>query len=116
MHEMAITESILRLAIHEAERVGAPRITRITLVIGELASVLDDSVSLYFGMLSEGTIAEGAELDFKRLPATLCCQHCGHVFAKSGPRFLCPACGGEGRLTGDAKEFYLESMEVEDAQ
>lgn len=113
MHEMAVTANILQIAQEEAQRAGAARITRISLVIGELSSILDDSVQLYFDMLSEGTLAAGAQLAFTRIPATLQCQTCGNTFAKVGSRFTCPGCGGPGRLTGDAKEFYLESMEVE---
>jgi len=113
MHEMAVTGNILRIALTEAERIEATRITGITLVIGELSSILNDSVQLYFDLLSEGSIASGATLIFKRIPATLRCPACGLTYPKHGGRFACPACGADGRLTGNAKEFYIESMEVE---
>lgn len=113
MHEMAITASVIQLAVTEAEKAGASRITQITLVIGELSSILDDSVQLYFDMLSEGTLAAGATLAFIRHPATLRCRDCGRTFPKHGRQFTCPHCGGPGALTGDAKEFYIESIEVE---
>jgi hydrogenase maturation factor len=37
VHELAITQSVLQLALEHAGRAGARRITRINLVIGELA-------------------------------------------------------------------------------
>jgi len=113
MHELTITEHILRLAVDAAHEAGASRVTRITLVIGELSSVVDDAVQLYFDLVSEGTTAAGALLEFKRPSATLRCPACSLTYAKTGARFACPACGGEGRLTGDAKECYIESIEVE---
>ena len=48
MHELAITEEILRIAIEHAERAQAKRVTDINLVVGELSSVVDDSVQFYF--------------------------------------------------------------------
>ena len=113
MHEMAITANILHIALSVAEKAGASRVTGITLVIGELSSILDDSVQQYFGLLCEDTAAAGAQLVFKRVYASLCCRACGQTYLKDGSRFTCPACGGEGTLTGDAKEFYIEAIEVE---
>lgn len=113
MHELAVTESMLHVVVAEAERAGATRITRITLVIGELTSIIDESVQLYFDSMSEGTRAAGATLEFKYVHATLRCTACGQLFTKEGSGFTCPHCGGAGRLTGDAKEFYIESIEVE---
>lgn len=113
MHEMAVTANILHLVLDETERAGASRVKKITLVIGELSSILDDSVQLYFDLLCEDTPAAGATLEFKRVAATLRCRNCGHTFTKQGSSFVCPACGGDGALTGDAKEFYIESIEVE---
>ena len=71
MHELPITEGILKIATDAA---GGRRITSIHLVVGELSSIVDDSVQFYFDMLSKGTVAEGAALDFERRPATMVCR------------------------------------------
>ncbi len=113
MHEMVVTENILRIVLDEARKVGATRVTKITLVIGELSSILDESVQLYFDLLCEGTPAEKAELIFHRVDATFQCQSCGHVYLKQVGGFNCPLCGGDAMLTGDAKEFYIDSMEID---
>ena len=42
MHELAITEGIIRAAIPEAEKYGAKRILKIHLKIGELSGVLPE--------------------------------------------------------------------------
>ena len=49
MHELAVTQSILDIALRHAERVGAQRILSINLVIGELTGFVDDSIQFYFG-------------------------------------------------------------------
>jgi hydrogenase nickel incorporation protein HypB len=92
MHELPITEGILKIATEAAE---GRRITTIHLLVGELSSIVDDSVQFYFDILSKGTTAEGAVLDFQRRPATLTCSDCGQSFQVRAPLpAACPHCGG----------------------
>lgn len=113
MHEYAVTQNIVDIAVGEAESAGAKKITEIRLVIGELSSIIDESVSMYFEIISKGTAAEGARLVFRKVPAGLVCKSCCRKFSKSGSSFECPECGCDGSLTGEGKEFYIESLEVE---
>ncbi|HQF69985.1 MAG TPA: hydrogenase maturation nickel metallochaperone HypA, partial [Promineifilum sp.] len=76
MHELAITESILEIALRHGRSAGATRITDLHLVIGELSSVVDESVQFYWDIVSEGTAAAGATLHFRRVPARLVCRAC----------------------------------------
>ena len=113
MHELAITEQILHIALEHAERAGAQRITGIRLVVGDLSSVVDDSVQFYFDFLSPGTLAEGAQLHFARVPARLRCRQCGREFEPQGMDWRCPTCETLGGDVVAGKEFYLDSLEVE---
>lgn len=114
MHELAITQRILQIALEHAGRAGARRITAIHLVVGDLSSVVDDSVQFYFDHLAPGTPAEGAGLHFTRLPARYRCRACGKEFApERGLAWQCPACQGWDVEIVQGKEFYLESIEVE---
>lgn len=113
MHEYAITKSIVNIAVKEAEKADAQKITEIKLVIGDLSTVVDESVSLYFDIIAKDTIAEGAKLSFRRVPVQFKCGTCGELYDKTGSKFDCPHCGGTGTPTGVGKEFYIESIEVE---
>jgi len=114
MHELAITQRILEIALEHAGRAGARRITDIYLVIGDLSSVVDDSVQFFFDHLTPGTPAEGATLHFTRLPARYRCRACGEEFTPGrGLAWQCPACQGWNVEILQGKEFYLESIEVE---
>jgi hydrogenase nickel incorporation protein HypA/HybF len=113
MHEYAVTQNMVEVAVREAAAAGSKKILEIRLVIGDLSSIIDESVSMYFDLLSEGTAAQGAKLIFRRMPAKLVCQGCGKKYEKPRTGFDCPSCGGEGRLTDAGREFYIESMEVE---
>jgi hydrogenase nickel incorporation protein HypA/HybF len=112
MHELAVTESILEIALRHSGEAGAQRITDLHLVIGELSTIIDESVQFYWDFVSEGTPAAGATLHFRRVPAQLTCQTCGHSYS---PRqsLPCPACGSEDIRVVAGEEFYLEAIDVE---
>ncbi|HHX43667.1 MAG TPA: hydrogenase maturation nickel metallochaperone HypA [Chloroflexi bacterium] len=113
MHELSVTESIMGIVQRHAERAGASRVLRIHLVIGELASIVDDSVQFYFDYLSRGTIAAGAELAFHRLPVGLACGACEHRWQPQDADWTCPACGATAARIATGREFYVDSIEVE---
>jgi len=113
MHEYAVTQSMLDTVVREAGKSGAKKITEIRLVIGDLSTILDESVQLYFDLLSEGTIAQGAKLIFKRIAARFLCKECGNDFEKPARGFDCPKCGGFALPTEVGREFYIESIDVE---
>ena len=112
MHELSITEGILAIALGAA---GGRRITAINLAIGDLSSFVDDSVQFYFDMLSKGTAAESAALNFQRLPATATCSDCGLVFGVKAPLVPeCPHCGSAHLAITGGRELRVESIEVDD--
>lgn len=114
MHELAVTESILEIALRHGREAGATRVTDLFLVVGELSTIVDDSVQFYWDIISEGTPAAGSKLHFRRVPGQLSCRTCGHTYS---PRqdLPCPACGGVAIDVIAGEEFYLEAIEVEAA-
>lgn len=81
MHEYAVTQSMIAMAVEEANKAEASRIIEIRLVIGDLSTIIDDSVQMYFDIMSEGTLAEGAKLVFNRVKAEFKCKTCGEVLS-----------------------------------
>ena len=78
MHEMAIAEGILDIAREHAARENSARITKIGLLIGEMAGVEEDALRFCFSSLVNGTLAQDAELSIKRVPLVGRCGGCGH--------------------------------------
>jgi hydrogenase nickel incorporation protein HypA/HybF len=115
MHEMAVTQSILDIALAHAAQNGAARVTALNLVIGQLSSIVDDSVQFYWDIISRDTLCEGAVLHFQRLPARLACRDCECEYALSGELEACPNCGSFRVRVIAGDEFRLESIEIEEA-
>lgn len=115
MHELGITDQLLALTLKHAEQAGATRVVRLHLIIGELSSVVDESIQFYWNMLAEGTLAADAELCFVRVPGRLGCPECGTVVLFEEFDGLCPECGGTHMSVHDGSQFRLESIEVEGA-
>jgi hydrogenase nickel incorporation protein HypA/HybF len=113
MHEMAVTQSIMEMAVKRAKEAGASSITQINLVIGDMSSVLDESVQFYFNFISKGTLAEGAQLVFKRIPIEVRCRKCRSEFKPGGDNWKCPQCGDAAIEFIAGSEFFMESIEVE---
>jgi hydrogenase nickel incorporation protein HypA/HybF len=115
MHELAVTESILNIAVQHASHAGAVRVTHLNLVIGQLASIVDDSVQFYWDMISAGTICAGAKLRFERRPATLKCLDCDRSYTLAGELTDCPNCHSVRIKVMTGEEFFVESIEIEAA-
>lgn len=65
MHELGLTENLLRQAEGQATKAHAKKIRALNIVLGDAAGVSEESVRFYFDSLSPGTMAEGAALNFK---------------------------------------------------
>jgi hydrogenase nickel incorporation protein HypA/HybF len=114
MHELSITQNILEIALRYGHQAEADKITDLYLVIGQLSSVVDESVQFYWDMIAEDSIAEGAKLHFKRIPAVLECQECKESYTLNGNQLEgCPRCESVKVKVISGKEFQLESIEIE---
>ncbi len=111
MHEMAVTQSVLEIALRHAG--DAQRITQLNLVIGELSGIVGELVQFYWDILTKETIAEGSLLHFERINTRFHCQNCDQDFEPDGRVFECPHCSGYQVAIVAGKEFRLESIEVE---
>jgi hydrogenase nickel incorporation protein HypA/HybF len=113
MHELAVTQSILDISLRHAQKVDAKRIVEINLVVGKFSSIVDDSVQFYWDMIAEGTIAQGANLHFERIPAEMKCLDCGHAFEPDDQTFTCPGCLSPRVRVTKGDELRVESIDVE---
>lgn len=113
MHELGVTEQLLEITLRHANKAGASSVSSIYLVIGNLSSIVDDSVQFYWDMIAKDTIAEKAKLHFKRIPAKLLCLDCSHEYQPSAEDLSCPNCHGTHIKIINGDEFYVEAIDIE---
>jgi len=113
MHELSIVDSLLTLALKNAEKANARKIVRIELVVGDYTGVMEDAVNYYFGFLSQDTIAAGAKIDYTHVPGQLRCRDCDLLFPLKKDSYRCPKCEGRRVEIVGGRELYIENMEVE---
>jgi hydrogenase nickel incorporation protein HypA/HybF len=113
MHELAVTESILEIALRHAKERNAKSIKNLYLVIGDWSSIIDDSIQFYWDIISDGTIAEGAALHFQRIPVILVCKNCANEYRPSQGDLACPECSATQVEVMKGKEFLLDAIDVD---
>jgi hydrogenase nickel incorporation protein HypA/HybF len=112
MHELAIAESIVRIACaHAAER----RITKVELKVGHLRQVVPGALTFAFALVAEGTVAEGAELAIEEIPATGRCRGCGATTVLAGFPLRCERCDGLDLELIAGEELLVDALELEEA-
>jgi hydrogenase nickel incorporation protein HypA/HybF len=112
MHEQSIVESLLSLALKNAEQNQAERILAINVVVGDLTGVVEDAVNFYFNFLARETIAAGATIKYRRVPVKMRCRDCRQVFEPERLDMKCPGCGGQNVDIIAGRELFVESLEV----
>lgn len=113
MHEYPITQQIIKIAETHAKEAGAAKVSAINLVVGDYSGFIGESIQMYFDIISEGTLCDGAKVHIERVKPKLKCSQCGAYFERKAFSFDCPICGGAGGPTEIGKEFYIDSIEVE---
>ncbi len=103
----------MKQILEKAKNSNAKKITSITLVLGELSGLQEESIRMYFNNLSKENILEGTKLIIKPVKSKLKCKDCGNVFEHKKSNFSCPKCRGLGILTNSGKEFYIDNIEID---
>ncbi|HLA43491.1 MAG TPA: hydrogenase maturation nickel metallochaperone HypA, partial [Aggregatilineales bacterium] len=84
------------------------------LKIGDLSSIVDESVQFYWDIISQDTPAQNAKLHFERIPATMRCLDCSECYQlRHRDEFTCPHCGGTAVQLVSGDEFCVEAIDVQ---
>jgi hydrogenase nickel incorporation protein HypA/HybF len=111
VHELAIAESVVRIAERHAD---GRRVTKVYLKVGHLRQVVPSALAFGFELVAQETSVEGAQLVLEEVPATGMCRACGSESRLESFPLQCKACGGSDLEIVAGEELYVESLEMED--
>ncbi len=115
MHELPVTESILKIVLAHAEKNDVRRVMTIGLQVGRLSDLEDEWMQRYFDYVSRGTLAEGAKLQIERMPIRLECNACVEIYTVDAANQIdipCPICGKKDAKLISGHEYFIKNMEV----
>lgn len=113
MHEMSLAEGVLQLMEDAARREHFTRVTCVWLEVGALASVETEALAFCFDVVTRGSIAEGARLEFVRTPGSAWCMPCGRPVEVSREHDACPHCGSHQLQVTGGTQMRVRELAVE---
>ena len=111
MHELALAESVVRIACAHAR---GRQVVRVELKVGHLRQVVPSALEFAFGLVAEGTVAEGAELRMEMVPAAGRCRTCGADTPLPALPLSCASCGGLDVDVLEGEELLVDALEIEE--
>ena len=113
LHELSLTQNLIEIAEEHARRENATVITSVTIEIGALSGVMPEAVEFAFEACTKDTLAEGATLEIRRIPALGRCQQCSQECAMENLLDGCSACGSYALDILKGQEMALIELEID---
>ncbi len=111
MHELAIADSVVRIASGHAR---GRRVTAVVVTVGRLRQVVPGALAFAFALVAVGTPIEGARLELEDVPARVRCRACGADTEQEGFPLACGACGGLDVEVTAGEELHVAELEIEE--
>jgi len=111
MHEMSITQEIIDICLKHA---GGKKVRSLDVEIGELSSIVPESIEFCFEACSRDTDLEGARLNIIKIPGIGLCRDCA---ARTHLQLLydaCSNCGSFSVVIESGEEMRVKEIEVDD--
>lgn len=113
MHEIWLCKSILEIIHQKVREKNCVRVKKVYLEMGALAAIDKSSLILSFTVITQGTVAENAELEIINVPGEGLCTTCQINVPLNQYFDLCRSCGNAILTIIKGEELRVKSMEVE---
>ena len=113
MHELSVVEEMLQVALDSAAHHHASHIAQLNVELSAWADESEASLRFYFENLARGTIAQDAQVRFRRVPVRGMCADCGNEFQSQSRFAECPACHSFRVIATRGNDLRLISIGVE---
>jgi hydrogenase nickel incorporation protein HypA/HybF len=114
MHEMSLTEGVVKILEDQAQAHGFAKVKTVWLEIGALSNVEPESMEFCFGAVAkQSPVASEAVLQIVTIPGQAACLDCGSTVEIAQRYDPCPKCGGFGLKVIGGTEMKIKELEVE---
>lgn len=113
MHELSVTQNIIKISCEEAEKHNVSKVKEIRIKVGELTGLVPQAIQYYFEIASKGTKVENAIIKIEKSPIKIKCSLCNGESEVNFNTLTCSHCGSKDYKIIGGNEFYIESLEVE---
>ena len=113
MHEMAIAEGIVDVALDTLKANEGTIIHAIQVQIGVLSGVEPDALHFCFDAVTQGTPAQGAKLDIETIPMKGRCLDCHQEFSMEQYLHVCPHCESCAVEELQGRELRVASIDMD---
>lgn len=111
MHELSIAEAIADVATRHA---AGRRVVTVEVKVGHLRQVVPSVLEFAFGLVTQGTALDGAELQITQVPAAGRCRDCGVESVMEDFPLCCARCGGLSVDVFAGEELLVDALELEE--
>ena len=113
MHEMALVDGIMKIAIEQLEKNNLKRLTKIKLFVGEYSGAVPDALKFAFMATVAGSIHENAVMEIDEISGQAQCRFCGAEFSYEAG-MACPECEGIAPKITKGDELLIDYLEAEE--
>lgn len=111
MHELGITEDIMRKALEAAKQKGLKKVTKLKVLVGETLLSDADEVREIFKMITSGTVLADADFNIEISKLKVRCANCNRDYAEKTLRLDCPSCGSANMQVVSGKEIEITQID-----
>ena len=113
MHEFSLTNIVNNSILRLCNSYGWNKVSKILVRVGGIRRFNPELMAYIFGIVSRGTLTDGAEFAVMSVPVTMRCKDCGHKIIRDDVESVCPVCGSKNLEVTSGLELSIESLEVE---
>ncbi len=113
MHELSIAQNIITTVVATARQHQVKKIKSVSVEIGPLSGVVEESLQFCFPIALKGSGLEGMELHVVKQPLKIRCLACKEETTLEEIRMECQKCHSDRVEIVTGNDLFIKSIEVE---
>ncbi len=114
MHDIGFAQEIIdAIRKKSGSKKDKKKVISVNVSLSPFSHVKPEGLKETFLELSMGSGFEGIELNIQTLKVKIFCRECKNEFFIDCPSFSCPVCKSQDMDIKLDKEFFVESLEIE---